>query len=131
MSFDATQINEHVAHLNKQLTDYTGRFNTVVTNGLEPAIRAQADLATRVLESAIGHGKKLTQATSAQQVLDEQSALIKDLTEDFQATAKVLLLGQQATGAEMKSLLEEGVEMFTQDAVRQMFKQGFQQSSES
>jgi len=122
MSFDTTQINDHVEHLNKLLVDYSGRFNTVVSNGLEPAIKAQADLTSRVLESAIAHGEKLTLATSTQQVLDEQSALIKDLTEDFQATAKVLLLGQQTTGADMKSLLEEGVEMFTQDAVRQMLK---------
>ncbi len=131
MSFDPTQINDQVAHLNKQLADYTGRFNTVVNKGLEPAIKAQADLASLVLESAIAHGEKLTQATSAQQVLDEQSALMKDLTEDFQDTAKVLLLGQQVAGAEMKTLLEEGVEMFTPDAVEQLFKQGLQESSES
>jgi len=122
MSNDPTKIFEQVVDFNRRLTEYTLRFNQATTAGIAPAIKTQTDSALAALESAITHGDKLAQVKSPQEALDEQTALVKDLGENFQSTVSKLLQSQQETGDELKTLLEEGVKAFTPEALSQLLK---------
>lgn len=112
---------QKIAELNKHLADFSFRFNRTIAEGVAPAIRAQSDSALAAIESAVQHGENMVKADSPQKVAEEQTALARDLGENFRATAEELLKSQQDTGEALKSLLEEGVESFNPERLRDLF----------
>jgi phasin family protein len=113
---------EQLTDLNARVKDYTLRFNKIMASGIAPAIREQAELAASTLESAMTHAERLPELKSPEELTTAQSELAKELGEKFQSTARKLLESQQETGAELKELLEEGIDTFTPQAVKQALK---------
>ncbi len=121
MQTNPNEAFKQISDLNESLIDFTLRLNKVITQGVAPTMKVQSDSVIAALESAIDHSKKLAEVESPQEVIDEQTALSRDLGENFQSVAHELIKIQQNTEAELKDLLEEGVNRFSPESLDELF----------
>jgi len=123
MTTDFLKNIEQFKELQKNVASYAARLNAVVGNGLSPVIKEQADLAVSSLDTATRYSEQLTQVESPQELMEAQQALAKELGENFQTSAQNLLGLQAEMGEEFKSLLQEGMEAFTPEHLREFLKE--------
>ena len=110
------RLPEGMAELQRQLTDYSTRFNQALAGGIAPAIRLYAEGAAQAVEAAAEHVATLAQCKTPKEAIERQQAFSHEIGEKFQDNARQLLERQRESGEALKSLVEEGLKEFAPGA---------------
>ena len=89
------------------------RTGKVMSNALERAAREHIAF----VQSSLGQMTPVAKAEQPKDFIAAQSALFQGVRDQFATTTKNLMKIQQETGAEIKALVNEGVEKFSPEAV--------------
>ncbi len=89
------------------------RTGKIMSNALERAAREHMAF----MQTSLGQMTPVTKADQPKDFIAAQSAMLQGVRDQFATTTKNLMKIQQDTGAEIKALVNEGVEKFSPEAV--------------